>query len=154
MTDIIFQYVNSHGTVSKERLTIPLEQGGLGLFDLQEYITGLQASWVKRAFAKSHDNWSYDLKTFSKGNPLTLSPHKVNKTRYPILHNIATSWEKFLFEYNKIDNNILKSHLLNNPNIKRNRLDARPLNDSFFLPTPPARLKYGGRLESIGFCRT
>ena len=134
--NIINGYVTGNCSVAKDRITCPAEAGGLGLFDIRDYITGLQAAWVKRAYIRSHDNWSYDLKRLSYCNPLTLHPSVVAKTTHPILHNIAVSWKKFTTEYYHINNNITKSYILNNTLITRSREDRNILNSNFFNQNP------------------
>jgi hypothetical protein len=45
-----------------KKLYTPLSEGGLGLIKINDYITALQCSWVKRLTQHWGDNWRYDLK--------------------------------------------------------------------------------------------
>ena len=48
------------------------ENGGIGLFDLKNFISALQSTWAKRAFQCCNDNWKFDLISTYEN-----CPHKV-----------------------------------------------------------------------------
>ncbi len=50
--------------IARDRITQPVEMGGLGLFDIEKFLTGQQASWVFKAQKSSRDNWRYKLRSF------------------------------------------------------------------------------------------
>ncbi len=134
---IIFSYVNCRAPVAQDRIASPCEVGGLGLFDICDYITSLQASWVKRAYVRTHDNWSYDINKATAGNPLVLHPTVINQETNPVLHTIAISWKKFISEFYKQNKNISKAFLLNNPIIHRSGDDRGILTENLFAQNPP-----------------
>jgi len=71
MYAIITGFVNTGNTaVAADRITMDTAHGGLGLFDITEYITGLQCSWIKSAHVRHHDNWSASIAKITHGNPL------------------------------------------------------------------------------------
>jgi hypothetical protein len=55
---------------AKKKLYIPLNEGGLGLIKIHDFITSLQCAWVKRVTQHWGDNWRYDLKSKCYGNPV------------------------------------------------------------------------------------
>ncbi len=56
--------------VAKNRITIPLEYGGLGMFKLDDFLRAQQCMWILRAFKSQRDNWRTDLFRITFGNPL------------------------------------------------------------------------------------
>jgi hypothetical protein len=68
--NLIDSFVMGTLIVSKDRHYIPPSEGGLGLINLKNFLTGLQASWVKKATQCSRDNWRIDIKSLSGGNCL------------------------------------------------------------------------------------
>jgi len=103
---------------------------------VKEYIISQQVVWVKRAQLSTRDNWRYDLKRICRGNCWTLSPAIVDKTRHPILYNLAVSYEIFVKKFYCKDDNYTKSFVLNNPIFCRSREDDRRLSISFFNQVP------------------
>ena len=88
--NLIYKFVNPIN-LAKHRLTIPPAVGGLGIFGVTDYVTSLQVGWVKRAYLRTHDNWSHDLKRLSHGLPILLHPFLVDKRKNPIIFNFANS---------------------------------------------------------------
>ncbi len=111
--------------------------GGLGLFEIGEYVTSLQATWIKRVMLRSHDNWRNDVRHLTHGNPLVLNSNSIIKNRNPVIYNIARSWETFCKAFYKNNNNLLKAFILNNPAITRNRVDRGLLDINFFRQRNP-----------------
>jgi hypothetical protein len=98
----------------KSKLYLPPNQGGLGLFEIKNYLIAQQSIWVKRAAASTRDNWRYDLWVLGAGNIYTL-PVVNDLIRHPILSGIISSYRSILLELNNKPDNIYNSYLLNNP---------------------------------------
>ena len=113
--NIIFGYVKSGLNIAKNRMTLPPKLGGLGLFDIIEYITALQVTWCKRVLISTRDCWRVDIVAKGKGSVITINPNEISAVTDPILNNIALSWEKFTKAYYSININYLLSKVLNNP---------------------------------------
>jgi hypothetical protein len=77
---------------SAARLVIPVEAGGMGLFNIEEFLMAQQCCWVFRCFKSCRDNWRNDLYELSLGNPLAFSPQITDSRRHPILYDIAVSY--------------------------------------------------------------
>jgi hypothetical protein len=80
---------------SKKRVTVPQDQGGLGLFDIEKFLTGQQAGWVLKAHKSSRDNWRSKMRAMSYGNVLCTGPNLFSPKHNPILHGLAVSYERF-----------------------------------------------------------
>jgi hypothetical protein len=113
--------------VSVSKITISVEAGGLGLFNVEEFLMSQQCCWVFRAKKSCRDNWRNDIFELSFGNPLALSPKIINVNRHPILHSIACSFERLRIKFDKRNENYLTSTIFYNPMIFRETRDKRPL---------------------------
>ena len=88
------------------------ENGGIGLFDLQNFIIALQSTWAKRAFQCCNDNWKFDLISTYEN-----CPHKVgffNNSLCKTLNNIAKSFQTFAEDFAIVESYYLHSPILNN----------------------------------------
>jgi exonuclease III len=136
ITNIIDGFVKGNLNISRDRICREPSEGGLGMINTRDFIISQQVVWVKRAQLSTKDCWRYDLKRLCRGNCWTLSPIIIDKSRHPILYNIAVSYEFFLRKFISKDDNFNKSFILNNPVIRRSREDERKLTLSFFNQTP------------------
>jgi hypothetical protein len=57
MQKVINNYVLGKIRFNNKLLCIPPDQGGLGLINIEDFITSLQCSWIKKAAASRADNW-------------------------------------------------------------------------------------------------
>jgi len=147
LNNLIFRYVSGTRPIATDKLILPVSKGGLGLFDCSEYCKALHCSLVKYANNFPIDNWSYDLMKVSSGNPLTLNPRTINQRTNPILFTLATSWEEFLTRFYKIDLNIGRGFIFNNPQIPRSGHDTGLLCSAFFRQNPPLRLSQVSKIK-------
>jgi hypothetical protein len=46
----------------KKRISLPREEGSMGLFNVEDFLTSMQANWVFKAYKSSRDNWRYKLR--------------------------------------------------------------------------------------------
>ena len=159
--NILDRFLVGKLNISKDRIYMPTNLGGLGMIDISEFIISQQVVWIKRAFLSTRDNWRVDLKHICKGNILSLGKEYVPDSRFPLLSYLAESFESFLKAFNKTNENISKSLLVNNPLLKRGRGDNRRINLNFFSGNLPrleeqsinkiviSDVSTGGRLLSL-----
>jgi hypothetical protein len=127
------RFVTKNINISKDRRYLPIDKGGLGLFDLNKFLDAQRCSWIQRARSLRIDNWRYDLRVLAPGNNITLiRPCDVDKMRHPILFNIAASYCSFVSEFTRINFNFRTVPFVDNPAIVRSPNDQRTLNKSFF----------------------
>jgi len=136
MKQSIENFAKGNLNIDKKRLYNPISKGGLGLINLEEFITAQQVTWVKRAHENANDNWSYDIKKLCNGNIMILHSGLVDQRRHPILYNIANSFQKFILKFYLCNNNARDMYICNNPLIVRGRNDRQLLNEQFFRQAP------------------
>jgi exonuclease III len=66
---------------AKNRIYLAKEEGGLGLFNVENFLVGQQAVWVLRANQSTRDNWRFKLRSLCNGNVLCAGPHLIKKAR-------------------------------------------------------------------------
>jgi hypothetical protein len=116
---------------SGARMVIPVEAGGMGLFNIEEFLMAQQCCWVFRCFNSCRDNWRNDLYELSMGNPLAFSPQIIDPGRHPILYDIAVSYERFRIKFNKKNENYLTDSIFFNPILYREDRDKRTLTPEY-----------------------
>jgi hypothetical protein len=147
----ILTFVKGTANIGRDRFFDRLQNGGLGLFDVDSFLSAQQTMWLKRILYAACDIWREEVYHITFGNPCLLDPSLVDKTEHPILYNIAESFKKFKSSFYKQNDNYKKSHILFNPNITRGRGDKNILNCAFFSQNPPIRLE---NLAKITFSNT
>ncbi len=60
-------FVTKGFSIAKERLYLPVNEGGLGMFKLLDFIRGLQCNWFKRCHNLVNDNWRATLTKLGGG---------------------------------------------------------------------------------------
>jgi hypothetical protein len=118
--------------VAKKKLYLPPSCGGVGLIKLTDYLTSLQCSWIKRVTQHWGDNWRYDVKVKCYGNPLIANASTFNVYSNPILHNVCSSFERFVKAFTAKGANYKKALIFKNPLIRRGRNDNGLLCENFF----------------------
>jgi len=101
--------------VARGRVTLPIENGGLGLFKLDEFLSSQQSIWVLRADKSLRDNWRGDLFSLSGGNCLGFSHRNVDVNVHPILHGIGLAFERTRICHDNANDNFLNANVLYHP---------------------------------------
>jgi hypothetical protein len=115
----------------KKRITMPVEQGGLGIFDIEDFLSGQQASWVLKAKKSSRDNWRCNLRSMCYGNVLCAGPELFSPVHNPILYGIAKSFACFRTHHDLLHSNFTKAFIINNHIFTRGPRDKGILTYSY-----------------------
>jgi hypothetical protein len=93
-------------SIAKSKIYAPVKEGGLGLFNLRDFIASLQCNWIKRSFRNINDNWRYDLAKVSGGDILDLTCDRKTLDHLGlVLTNITLSYCYFKEQFTKAGNN-------------------------------------------------
>jgi hypothetical protein len=110
-----------------------VDEGGLGLFDLSDFISALQCSWIKRCVQSINDNWRYRIALYGNGNPtLVVNDAIVRAGLGTVLNNIVDSFCKFKGKFSTIENNYLHMPIYCNASFGYGRGLMHKLDDQFF----------------------
>jgi hypothetical protein len=109
----IEKFVGGRMNIANKRITMPVKEGGLGVFEISTFIRGLQCAWISRAVNNAHDNWSHKIMSL-KEKPLLQTTINDTLTFGPVLGGILKSFlffREFFWEYG---NNWTQATILNN----------------------------------------
>jgi hypothetical protein len=119
--------------VSADRRYLLPEQGGLGLFRIDEFIFSQKCSWIKRAFSNQNDNWRLTIKALAPGGKIeSLRSCDIDPNVHIILYDIVAAYELFVSCFSMIDNNFRKNSIFLNGAFQVSGTDPSPLGIGFF----------------------
>jgi hypothetical protein len=136
--------------VAKNRISLPREQGGLGLFDVENFLMVQQAGWILRAEKSSRDNWRAKLRHLCYNYVLCAKPALISKSANPILHNLTVSFERIRIAHDSLHSNFTASSIVNNKIFFRGPGDKLTI-DHVYLETDENDIKILSRLPATGF---
>jgi hypothetical protein len=111
--DAIYNFISGNLRIAKSRVFLKPEAGGLGLFNVQNFLDSQTCSWVRRC-RKADQDWKVRLLRAGTGNLYRINPDVWEEGLYPVLHNIAVAFAKFTGNFTKNNTNYKKAYLLNN----------------------------------------
>ena len=92
---LIEDFFRGNLNISRKRMVMTCEEGGLGLFNLGHFLDAQRCAWIKRANSLD-DYWKRALYNKSYGSVTNVRAEHFNREETLILHCIALSYEKFL----------------------------------------------------------
>jgi hypothetical protein len=124
--------------VSREKMYVAVDSGGLGLINIHDFIVAQQAIWIGRAYRSTRDCWRVDIHNLSFGNPLVISENDQYFQEMPTLKGITASFCKVRSAFYGKNDNYLDMYIFNNPLLTRGPDEVRLLDRSFFDNNVPA----------------
>jgi hypothetical protein len=132
MQRIINSFIKKGLNISDERMYADPESGGLGFFNISNFLDAQMCTWILRAKNMPIDNWRYDLNFLAPGrDPLALRTSDVNREEHPILFEFVNAYERFYYKFCKKDDNVGMSLIFKNP-LFRDPESGEPLDQTFF----------------------
>jgi hypothetical protein len=113
MSDLITNFVCGEINIASKRLFLPVTMGGLGLFELDPFLSAQKCSWIQRA-GDLNDKWKLILHLLSNGNRIHIRKSSIDQSALPVLYGIVSSYEKFLTGFTKYNENFWGSPLYEN----------------------------------------
>jgi hypothetical protein len=114
MQNLIDSYVTKGIVIAADRIYDKPKNGGLGLIQLDNYITALQCSWIKRCSMSINDTWRWKLGRACGFVFSNLRSGSVNRAESPIAANIVQSLVRFQEMFYTTNENFLQAHLVDN----------------------------------------
>jgi hypothetical protein len=132
MQALINNFIRKNLQISDERVQLPVECGGLGFFNIKDFLQAQMSTWIFRAKKLPIDNWHYDLCSLSPGNnPLLIRTSDVNKNSSPILYGLVLAYECFYNSFAATGNNYLFSYIFDN-DVFRDTVSGNKIKKGFF----------------------
>jgi hypothetical protein len=93
---LINNFIRKNLKISDCRIYLPPENGGVGFFNIQDFLDSQRCTWLFRAKKWCIDNWRHDLHTLSPNfDPLLLRSSDINRDLHPVLLGIVKAFERF-----------------------------------------------------------
>jgi hypothetical protein len=115
MQSSINNFIRRNIKISDERIYLPVDKGGLGFFNIKNFLQAQMSTWILRAKKFPIDNWRYDLHLLApNNNPLLIRCTDVSSEEYPVLHGIITAYESFYTKFCRTGKNYIQAQIFNN----------------------------------------
>ena len=110
--NIISQFLTYKNNFAKSRVFIPVEDGGMGMFSVRNFLDALRIGLFKKS-QQNNDTWALELRSYkvNEDNNFHFDLNKVDKNNNPIVSLILNSYSRFKNCYNLFKGNILESHV-------------------------------------------
>ena len=110
---LIENFVLGNLRVSKKRLYARPEDGGLGLFDFEDFLDSQRCQWIKRA-RTGNELWKRKLRSGCMGDLSSAKSKFFKVESEPVLFGIVKSFERFSDSYTKYKENFWLSTIFEN----------------------------------------
>jgi hypothetical protein len=112
--------------IAKDRVFKAVEHGGLGLFDVKNFLDAQVCSWVRRAALVDQD-WKARLLAAGTGNLYQSYCGSGFGNLFPVLKNISNAFGRFIDAFTRTGRNFYNAYLLNNPALTKGIRSRIPL---------------------------
>jgi hypothetical protein len=127
----ITDFVKGKLNVAKKRLYIPPKDGGLGLFELNNFLHAQRCAWIKRSLALD-EQWKVQLYINNFGNILNCNSKNTCQLLNPILFTISRSFEIMYEGFVRKDENFRSAYIVGKRSMTRNLETKELITRSFF----------------------
>jgi hypothetical protein len=128
---LIEDYVTGNIQIAKKRLYLSPENGGLGLFEINDFIDSQKVSWVPRATSLD-EIWKIRLFLAGEGNVFNIRSCLIDPLLNPVLHTIAKAYERFIAGFTKHNKNFWECPIFENKALYAQLRQKTPLQMEFF----------------------
>jgi hypothetical protein len=129
----IFKFASGNLRIAKARVFASPETGGLGLFNVKNFLDAQTCAWIKRCVIVDQE-WKACILAAGTGNLYLSDAENIDNTLFPVLRNILRSFSNFVTSFTKKDNNYTKAYLLNNGALTIGIRSKQPLKINDLVP--------------------
>jgi hypothetical protein len=131
MQNLMDDFGRGNLNVAKNRITLPTELGGLGLFCLRNFLIAQQAGWVLKAEKSKRDCWRYNLYVKSYKNVLNCNSYDFSIPRHPILSGLVKSFGEVRLHFESSGHNYKSAIFLKKPFFNRGPHDRLLVDENY-----------------------
>jgi hypothetical protein len=129
---LINNFIRKNIRISDERIYLSPKLGGIGFFNISEFLGAQRATWLLKAKKKCIDNWRYDLRLLAPNNDVLLCRLRdVCQRSHPVLYGIVSAYVEFYHSFSKEGKNFWDAQIFEN-DIFRDTETNYMLTDQFF----------------------
>jgi hypothetical protein len=110
ISNLIVNFVKGNLNIAKKRLFLSVEDGGLGLFPIRDFLDTQKCAWIKRCNDFS-EPWTLIIYISNFGCLFNSKSKNINKTEFPICYSICSSFERVTNAFTVSMENYNKSYI-------------------------------------------
>jgi hypothetical protein len=129
--NLITSFVKGTLNIAKKRLYKHPTLGGLGLFELKDFLDSQKCAWIKRSL-NLNEVWKILIYTANYGRIFNCKARNINKFEYPLIHEIVASYERVSNMFTTQNENFLNCYIFENEKITINVESKVMINRSLF----------------------
>jgi hypothetical protein len=130
----IYKFASGNLRISKQRVFTGTEMGGLGLFNVRNFLDAQICSWVKRC-GTVDQVWKARLLAAGTGNLYQVHCAFGLGDLFPVLNNISRAHGNFVEKFTRSNKNYASAYLLNNKALTKGIRSREPLTLNDLNPT-------------------
>ncbi len=116
---LITSFVKGPLNIAKKRLYKHPTLGGLGLFDLKDFLDSQKCAWIKRSL-NLNEVWKILIYTANYGRIFNCKARNINRSEYPLIYEIVASSERVSNAFTTQNENFLNCYIFENEKITVN----------------------------------
>jgi len=110
----IERFVKGSMQIGRQKIYESIENGGLGMFRITDFLASQCCAWVRRSVTLD-EIWKKDLYKCANGMVFNLRKKHFDRQKNPILHHIASCFEKFIYGFTCYRENFKQAYIYENP---------------------------------------
>jgi hypothetical protein len=115
---LITDFVKGKMNIARKRLYKAPEEGGLGLFNISDFLDAQKCAWIRRSLDLNKP-WKALLYVNNFGCILNSKARNINPLEYPICHSICLSYERMTDVFTCVNENFYNCSIFENLKITR-----------------------------------
>jgi hypothetical protein len=109
----IHLYASGYLRLAKKRVFLPIKLGGLGLFDVKNFLDAQKCSWLRHCKIIDQ-NWKLVLANSGWGNLFNVTEKEIDRELNLIPYEIARAYRSLIVKFTGKDHNYREAFILNN----------------------------------------
>jgi hypothetical protein len=109
----IHLYASGNLRLAKKRVFLPIKLGGLGLFDVKNFLDAQKCSWLRHCKIIDQ-NWKLVLANSGSGNLFNVTEKEIDREINLIPYEIARAYRSLIVKFTGKDHNYMEAFILNN----------------------------------------
>jgi hypothetical protein len=122
---LITDFVKGKLNIAKKRLYLSPSDGGLGLFNISDFLDAQRCTWIRRS-ADLSEPWKAHIYVCNHCCLYNCKSKNIEKAEFPVCHNIVRSFEQFSNAFTATNENFKESYIFDNSKITLD-LDTRDI---------------------------
>jgi hypothetical protein len=129
--NLITGFVKGKLNIARNRLFKPPVDGGIGLFDIHDFLDSQKCAWIRRSNDLA-EPWKVSLYFSNFGCVYNSKSRNIIPEEYPILNGICRSYERMINHFTTVNENFTKCYIFENEKITKTLESREQLSRNLF----------------------